>query len=150
MTTAHLTDQEIQLFIAEPDILNSQLKKHVAYCQQCQASIANYRMMFEGIKQQEEPVFDFDVSALVINQLPVPKRSFSWMLLLIPILSIAVITVSAIFFSTAIITVVKGMSVILLAIAAASTIVILFFQALEMIKDYQKKMHLLSQKTLQL
>ncbi len=151
MTTAHLTEKEIQLYVAEPDAISEKQKEHVIDCAFCQAKAANYTLLFKSIYNTPKPAFDFDLSALVIKQLPAPKATFPWAALLIPIFSILVVAVSVFLFWASIMAVIKSMSIVLLAAATTGAVVIMIFQALEMLKSHHKQMHaLLSTKTLQL
>ena len=151
MITAHLTETEIQLYVAEPEAINITLVTHIQGCALCQSKADNYILLFKSIKDSAKPSFDFDLSALVIEQLPAPKNAFPWAAVLISVLSAAIIAVAAIFFGATIITLIKGMSTILFAVAGSATIVIIVFQAIEMLKDHQKRMDaLFIDKTLQL
>ncbi|WP_439883439.1 hypothetical protein ACSX1A_09730 [Pontibacter sp. MBLB2868] len=151
MITAHLTETEIQLYVAEPKEIPEELKAHVQGCPVCQSKVDNYALLFRSIHNAPKPAFDFDLSALVMEQLPVPKSTFPWAAILISILSFSLVAVSAVFFWSSMIEVVKSISGILLAIAATGASVILVFQGFEMLKEHQKRMNtLLTQKTLQL
>lgn len=151
MITAHLTDAEIQLYIAEPENINDQLKIHVQDCENCQANIANYRWLFNGIQDQAKPRFDFDLTSLVLEQLPEPKRAFPWAAIMVSGFSVLLIFFSAIFFWPIMDAVIRSTPMVLLVSAVTAAVVILIFQALEMAKNHQKQIHtLLNAKTLQL
>ena len=151
MMEAHCTEAEIQVYVTEPEMLGATEKYHIQNCVHCQATAASYAQLFKSIHNIKKPAFDFDVSALVIEQLPAPKPAFPWAALLIAVLSIASVGVSAIFFWSSAMAVVKSVSIILLAAAATAALVILIFQALDMWSAHHKQMHvLLRSKTLQL
>ncbi|MES2276197.1 MAG: hypothetical protein V4592_09250 [Bacteroidota bacterium] len=143
MITAHLTDAEIQLYIVEPENINDQLTIHVQDCENCQANIANYRLLFNGIQDQVKPRFDFDLTNLVLEQLPEPKRAFPWAVLLISVFSVSFILLLGIFFWSHIEAVITRTPMVLIATAIAAAIVILIFQAVEMIRNHQKQLHAL-------
>lgn len=151
MITAHLTDEEIQLYVAEPHAISQQMANHIQGCAICQSKAANYVLLFNNIKAAAKPAFDFDLSALVMEQLPAPKRAFPWAAIVVSVFSVAMIAVSAIFFWSAIAASVRAVSGVLLTIAAAGALTILVFQVVEMFKEHQKRIDtILSQKTLQL
>ena len=151
MITAHLTDAEIQLYIAEPETISDQLKIHIQDCADCQTKTANYQLLFNGIHDHEKPRFDFDLTTLVLEQLPEPKRAFPWAVLLISVFSVSLIALLAVFFWSYMEAVIRRAPLLLIAAALTAAVVILIFQALEMVKNHQKQIHtLLNAKTLQL
>jgi hypothetical protein len=151
MITAHLTDAEIQLYVAEPEMTSDQLKIHIQDCASCQARAANYQLLFRGVHDQAKPQFNFDLSALVLEQLPEPKRVFPWAAIIASVFSFLLIVLSAAFFWSIMDAVIRSASMVLLASAITAAVVILIFQALEMVKNHQKQIHtLLNAKTLQL
>jgi hypothetical protein len=151
MITAHLTDAEIQLYIAAPENINDQLKIHVQDCENCQANIANYRWLFNGIQDQAKPRFDFDLTSLVLERLPEPKRAFPWSVLFISVFSVSFILLLAVFFWSYMEAVITRAPTVLIATAITAAAVILIFQAVEMIRNHQKQLHaLLSVNTMQL
>jgi hypothetical protein len=151
MTTAHLTETAIQLYAAEPDAISKEQMAHVLDCHFCQAKAANYTLLFNSIHDMPKPAFDFDLSALVIEQLPVLKAVFPWTAILISIVSALVVAVSAMLFWASIMAVIKSVSIVLLAATITGAVVIMVFQAFEMLKAHYRQMNaLLSSKTLQL
>ncbi|NHA06926.1 hypothetical protein G7092_24190 [Mucilaginibacter sp. HC2] len=151
MITAHLTDTEIQLYVAEPETISDQLKTHVQNCVDCQTNIANYQLLFNGIHNQAKPQFDFNLTNLVLEQLPEPKRAFPWAAVLISVFSVMLIASLALFFSSYIEATITSVSTVLTATAITAAVVILIFQGVEMVKNHQKQVHtLLNTKTLQL
>ncbi|MBB6112173.1 hypothetical protein [Mucilaginibacter lappiensis] len=151
MITAHLTDAEIQLYVAEPEMTSDQLKIHIQDCANCQTRAVNYQLLFNGIQDQAKPRFDFDLTSLVLEQLPEPKRAFPWAAVLVSVFSIILIALLAVFFWSYMEAVITGASTVLIAITVTAAVVILIFQALEMVKNHQKQIHtLLNAKTLQL
>jgi hypothetical protein len=151
MITAHLTETEIQLYVAEPEAISRQITAHIEGCALCRAKADNYILLFKQIEDAPKPAFEFDLTALVLEQLPAPKMAFPWAAIFLSLLATALITVSAVFFWPAIVVLVEGMSGVLLVVAATGAVVIVGFQAIELLKEHQKQINtLLVQKTLQL
>jgi hypothetical protein len=151
MITAHLTETEIQLYVAEPEVLDSQQVAHVAGCALCRTQAANYELLFNGMSNAPKPTFDFDLAALVLEQLPAPKRATPWALIVIAVLGAGIVAIAALFFWTAVAASLRVVSGVLLVAAATGALTILIFQIVEMFKAHQKQMDtILSQKTLQL
>lgn len=151
MITAHLTDAEIQLYIAEPENINDRMKLHVQDCENCQANIANYQLLFRGIQEQAKPQFDFDLTSLVLEQLPEQRRAFPWVVLFTSVFSVSFISLLAVFFWSYMEAIIAQVPIVLIATAITAAIVILIFQAVEMVRNHQKQLHaLLNAQTLQL
>ncbi len=151
MITAHLTDAEIQLYVAESEMTSDQLRIHIQDCVNCQTRAANYQLLFNSIHDHAKPQFNFDLSTLVLEQLPVPKRVFPWTGILVSVFSVLLISLSAIFFWSIMDTVIRSTPLLLIATTLTAAVIILIFQAFEMVKNHQKQIHtLLNAKILQL
>jgi hypothetical protein len=151
MITAHLTDAEIQLYADEAEMTSDQLKIHIQDCANCQTGAANYQLLFNGIHDQAKPQFNFDLSNLVLEQLPEPRHAFPWTGILVSVVSVLLISLSTTFFWSIMDAVIRSAPLLLIATALTVAAVILIFQALEMFKNHQKQMHiLLNAKILQL
>lgn len=77
MTTVHLTETELQQYASEQDAVKEEQKAHVLDCALCQTKISNYALLFKSIHDTVKPKFDFDLSVLVMEQLPPPRSGFS-------------------------------------------------------------------------
>jgi len=151
MIAAHLTDAEIQLYVAEPEMTGDQLKMHIHDCVNCRTRAANYRLLFDGIHRQEKPQFDFDLSTLVLEQLPEPKRASPLTGIFISVFSLLLISALIIFFWPIVNAAIRSTPLLLITIGLTAAIVILVFQAIEMIKNHQKQVYtILNTKPLQL
>jgi len=70
MTMIHATDNEIQEYSLN-NISNATAAEHIKNCSQCSEKAAQYKLMLGAIEQQDAPVFDFNVTQLVMQQLAV-------------------------------------------------------------------------------
>lgn len=70
MKDNHLTDIDIQTFVLQKANCDLAIIEHIAHCDDCKIKAEQYKTLFEGIKQQEKPAFDFNVADLVMSQLP--------------------------------------------------------------------------------
>src|SRR5687767_8187267 len=66
----HLTDHEVQQFVVDKQQCEATIVEHIHNCNECKMKSEIYQSLIIGIKQQPEPVFDFDLSAAVLKQLP--------------------------------------------------------------------------------
>lgn len=93
----HLNDQELQQYVLQSDHLLPQWNVHLARCPDCQRKVLVYKLLFEGVQQQEKPHFDADLSSLVMSQLEsarppgVLSRVLSGMLLLMIVFWVGII-----------------------------------------------------------
>jgi len=70
----HCSDSEIQAFVLQKNDCSADVKEHMALCTHCAAKAQQYILLAEAIEAQPQPVFNFDVAAAVMAQLPVPER----------------------------------------------------------------------------
>jgi hypothetical protein len=144
MMTQHLSEAEIQEYVLDKDGCPSSVTSHIRVCETCRASAAAYQSLFTGISQEPSPAFDFDLTSLVMPQLPVtpPKPSpyRFLMYLLIPALGIAAGIPLYLFKGEliAIFASVLPMSLYLILLIALS---IGIFQCVDMYKRYLKQIH---------
>ncbi|MEO6228471.1 MAG: hypothetical protein ABJB11_22810 [Ferruginibacter sp.] len=151
MSATHLTETELQQYVVEPELISKQLMAHVQVCTICQTKSANYALLINGMQEAAKPAFNFDVSVLVLNRLPVPKRSFPWATIIISLLSVALIAIVVVLFGSAMVTLFRGVSGIILTIMMGIAFVFVIFQAIEIVREYNRRMDFVTgEKTLQL
>jgi len=69
MSGAHLSEEELQQYILDRPARTPEDIAHLDGCPDCQARVATYGLLMEGLSQQPAPVFGFDVSAVVMRRL---------------------------------------------------------------------------------
>ena len=74
MNTSHPSEKEIQDYAISklPALTN-----HIQSCTRCKTAVENYQLLFSEIKNQPDPAFDFNLSALVLSKLPATNRRLS-------------------------------------------------------------------------
>lgn len=151
MSATHLTETELQQFVVEPELIGKQLMAHVQVCTVCQTKSANYALLINGIQEAAKPAFNFDVSALVLNRLPTPKKSFKWATIIISFFSVTLIAIVGVLFGSAMVTLISGVPGIILTVMTGIALVFVIFQAIEIVREYKRRMDFVTgQKTLQL
>lgn len=75
MKTLHPTENEIQDYCLNE--VNEIIANHIRQCIECSSKAAQYKMVFDSVKEQINPTFNFNITELVMNQLPVAKEKFS-------------------------------------------------------------------------
>jgi hypothetical protein len=146
MLTKHLTDDEIQLYAMNDQGCGIKIIEHVKLCSQCKAKVEAYQLLFTGIKHQPEPSFNFDLSALVLAQLPSSRaiRSGNNLAVYLFIL-IGIILMGSVFyiFRDYMITLFSGIASLVIYLILSTVLTILVALCFGMYKNYQKKMEAL-------
>jgi RNA polymerase sigma factor (sigma-70 family) len=81
MTIGHPSEMELQQYALDNSTCSSENMQHIEACENCQAQTAAYRLLYAAIKEQPSPVFDFDLSGLILAQLPGKQAEQSILLL---------------------------------------------------------------------
>lgn len=141
----HLTDDELQLFAVNSADCGAGIAEHIHVCQACKSKVEVYRALITGIKQQPEPVFDFDLSAMVLQQLPLPTQKASdrlllWMLVFI---GVAFLGGIAYYFQGSFVYLFEGISTIFLYLIVITVVTVLASLFIDMYKKYNKEMKML-------
>lgn len=71
MNTEHASEMELQEYALDKYGCSKQAITHIEVCENCQAGVAAYRLLFDKIKKQPKPAFDLDVYALLLPQISV-------------------------------------------------------------------------------
>jgi anti-sigma factor RsiW len=145
MSSTHFTENELQQYAEHSADVNPALAAHIATCGHCQAKVNNYRLIFGAIHAIEKPVFDFDVAAMVMAQLPAPalKRKFPWAMMCTIIFVLLIFTVAVVAFQGYFMQLFKGISMIILSLIVFSAACVLVFQGIELFNNHKKQMRVL-------
>ncbi|MFK8101451.1 MAG: anti-sigma factor [Saprospiraceae bacterium] len=73
MKNKHLTDLEIQAYAFDQPEKKALLMEHLQDCTVCQKRVEAYLSLATTIKDQPQPVLDYNLSELVLAQLPTEK-----------------------------------------------------------------------------
>lgn len=144
MKNKHINEIEIQQYVlrkADCDIITIE---HINHCRKCKAEVEVYELLFAEIKKEPNPIFDFDLANLVIQQLP-EKQDFSFDKYLIALLSGVSITVLSIliyltnhYFPS----VFNGISSMQFSLIMVTTLLISIFLYIDMNRNYKNQMTL--------
>ena len=145
MVAKHLTDVEVQQYVVDRQHCEMRIVDHIHVCGDCKLKAEIYQSVVKGITLQPQPTFDFDLSELVVQQLPSPKEkaSDSLLLRLLFLIGMAVIGAGVYFFEGSFVYLFKGVaaSLIYLIVITAGTVCIGLF--IDMYKKYNNEMKLL-------
>lgn len=143
MNTKHLTDDELQQYTLNSGDCDSTIAEHVHFCEDCKAAVKTYRLLFTGISEQEVPVFEFDLSELVVKQLqPSPKPKLlpeDFFIYLFSFVMIIITGAMVYFFRGYLIELFSGAGSFAIYLTVASVAVLLVFLCIDQYKTYQQK-----------
>jgi hypothetical protein len=147
MNNNHLSEAEIQQYaLGKPSL---QAQAHIAACAICAVEAANYRLIFSEMDKLPRPAFDFDVSGLVLGQLPqtetAPVSNERWFYLLI-FAAFALIGVPVYIYRVYFLSMFTAILPGSVYLAILSALFILILQCTSMFRKYQKQMNALNYK----
>ena len=146
MVNKHFTDDEIQLLAIDKIVTDAAADTHLNTCDLCKKKVEVYQAMITGVKQQQQPAFDFDLASFVLKKLHVPApeaandRVATWVLIFV---SIGAFTSAIYFLRSYLANVFQSVATILIyliAISAITVIVAIFFDTYN---RFRKKMKVL-------
>ena len=147
MKNKHLTDDEIQQYILQKAKCDIDIVKHIQNCETCKIKAEQYNLLFEGIKQQEKPVFDFNLADLILEQLPQSRykvsndKLFFYFIIFISVFSIFIVFY---FFRDSLLSLFKGITPILVALIITTVAALFVFLCIDMYRKYQMQMKTLN------
>jgi hypothetical protein len=146
VTTTHANDKEIQDYSLNNAVAPA-IIDHIRNCSPCRAKAVQYTMMLEGIKGQSDPVFEFDLTRLVMAQLPVksPKHSFgNYSLYPLLVLALLLVSILAYPLKNYLPGMVAGLTPILISLIVLTALVLSIFLSLDIYIKFKKKMDILN------
>jgi len=147
MINKHVNDDEIQQYVLQKADCDIDIIKHIRSCETCKIKAEQYNLLFEAIKQQEKPAFDFNIADLVIEQLPKSRykvstgKLFSYFIIFISIFSLSIIFY---FFRDSLLSLFKGISPILVALIITTVTCLFVILFIDMYRKYQAQMKALN------
>ena len=138
MTSTHLSEEALQACAMQAAGSGEAASAHIAFCEECRAAVAVYRQLFAAVKEQPAAAFDFDLAALVLQQLPEPKKIYSPIMVLSCFFSAALVIVPAWVFRKYLLAMVSGMIPVTSWLICTAVLAVALFQGIEMYRKYQK------------
>lgn len=145
MVLKHLTDDEVQHYAVDKPTCEKRIDAHIHLCEECRSKVEVYQLLITGIKQQSQPAFDFNLSELVVQQLPSQKEKTSDRLLLWVLLFIGIGFIGAIFyyFQGSFLYLFKGIAAIFIYLIIITALTVITGLFIAMYKKYDSEMKLL-------
>jgi len=145
MVTKHLTDDEVQQYAVNKSSCEKRMAEHIHLCEECRTKVEVYQLLITGIKQQPQPAFDFDLSKMVLQQLPSTKTTIAndkALVLIFGFMGIAFLG-GAIYIFQRYFDLFEGMKTIFIYLIVITAITVLIYLLIDMYKKYQKEMKVL-------
>ena len=167
MNDGHLTDEMLQELIWETESADESAKEHLSLCKHCKIRAENYRLLFIETEQLPKPVFNFDLSKLVIDHLmeqshetnivsipvPVPmpaveevhdvKQKNIWPWIILSFMALGLIGTPAYLLRDSLQGIVSGLSVMVLYLIIITIVLIAVFLVFEEYRKYNKQINTL-------
>ena len=146
MKNTHLTDLEIQVFLFQEINPDHDISVHLQQCGECRIKADQYRQIFELAGKEEKPAFEFDLTELVMEQLPSRKPEVSLeksLIYLILLIALPVAGVLIFLFYTRFSLLLTGVSPFFIYLTATGMISLLLFQSIDTYMKYKKRMNAL-------
>lgn len=145
MVTKHLMDDEVQQYAADKRNCEKRIAEHIHVCGECRFKVEVYQLLITGIKQQPQPAFDFDLSKMVLQQLPSSKTTIANDKALIWIFGLMGIAFlgGAIYVFQRYFDLFEGIKTIFIYLIVITAITVLVYLLIDMYKKYQKEMKVL-------
>lgn len=147
MTNKHLNDAEIQQFVLQKTNCDVDIIEHIQHCTNCKIKAEQYRLLFDGIREQEKPIFDFNLAELVMEQLPKRQQkisnedSFFYFIVFITIFLVCIVFY---LFGNNLLNLFWGITPILIGLIITTVTSLLVFLCIDMYKKYQTQMQVLN------
>ena len=145
MVVKHLTDDEVQQYAVDKPNCEKRITSHIHLCEECRSKVEVYQLLITGIRQQPQPAFNFNLSELVVQQLPSPKEKASDSLLLWVLLFIGIGFIGAIFyyFEGSFVYLFRGIAAIFIYLIIITALTVITGLFIAMYKKYDSEMKLL-------
>jgi hypothetical protein len=143
----HLTDAQIQQFVFDQTEVTDDSKVHIQHCAACSRRVEEYRLFFGELKMLPEASFDFNLEAIVMEQLPPsainPKEDKSLLYGFAIICFLSVLSLIY-FFGKELVHLFGGMELLLTGFIVTTALCIGVFLGIDMYRMYLKKMKALN------
>lgn len=145
MVLKHLTDDEVQQYAVDKSNCEKRIAEHIHLCEECRSKVEVYQLLITGIKQQPQSTFDFDLSKMVLQQLPSTKTTIANDKALIWIFGLMGIAFlgGAIYVFQRYFDLFEGIKTMFIYLIVITAITVLVYLLIDMYKKYQKEMKVL-------
>lgn len=147
MIHTHPDDISIQQYALQKENCSADIVGHMAHCEDCQLKASSYTLLFTALKEQEKPSFDFNLPALVMEQIPQTKpapdadNSFVYLIVL---MVFGLLGIGGYLFKEIFVSSFLRLAPILTYLIITTVISLLIFQGLDIYRKYQQQIKTLN------
>ena len=146
MKTIHVSDFTIQQFTFDPSECEAEILKHIHSCGTCKKRAESYLSLSNTIKEQPAPVLEFDLTTLVLDQLPTSLKkesAYNYFIYFLIAVSFGVVAVALYFFNESFIDLFSNTSAIPSYFMISVAMLILTALIIDNVKSFNKKINML-------
>ncbi|MDY8137058.1 hypothetical protein [Aquimarina sp. 2201CG5-10] len=147
MKTIHVSDYDIQQFTFDLSECEAEVVKHINSCEICKRRVEEYQLLSNTIKSQPDPIFEFNLSDQVLEQLeisPEKESTYGYFIYVLIVLSIGVVTSCLFYFKEIFIDLFKSTAAISTYLIISVTVLISLVMVFDMFRSFNKKIDLLN------
>jgi hypothetical protein len=147
MINNHLTDFEIQEIALYKNTCLEEAAKHISTCASCKIKVEQYELIFQGIKSQVEPSFNFNLSTLVLNAIPETSQndlSEKSIVYVISLVTIPILCSIVFLLKSSLSNLLSTISPMMIYLVITSVLSLSVFLFIEMYLKYKKQMQSLN------
>ena len=147
MINGHLPESVIQEYVLNKTGCETDTVQHMETCETCAASAMAYRSVLAELVQLPKPVFDFELSALVLSQLPASKPTFSFQPFwphFFAVLIFILLGIPIYLFRKYLLNMVNGISSLFIYAILATALIAMLAKGLSLYKKYKLQMNRLN------
>lgn len=140
MKQIHPGEEKLQQFVLEKNITDAGILDHIKNCEVCMKKIRVYEYLFEAVKEQSSPVFEFDLSEAVLAKLPKPVvKTAGENKIIYAIIASGIIFMTATWLFINDYLVFKITNSNLLYLLLTTLVIVFIFHSVDIFKNHQKK-----------
>lgn len=147
MKTIHVNDYDIQKFTFDLSECETKIIKHIHSCEECKMRVESYLLLSNTIKDETEPILDFNLTELVFDQLLLSSKQqsiYNYFIYILIMVSIGVIASVLYFFKETLIDLFSNTTAITISFIISVVILIAFALSLDLVRSFNKKINILN------
>jgi predicted anti-sigma-YlaC factor YlaD len=147
MKTNHLLESEIQQYSLDRLNCDKHIIDHIQSCETCREKAEAYAVIFSDIKDQLEPAFDFDLTDLVMKQLPQAKPNVivdKTMIFVLSFIALIAVGFTVVFFWSYFSELMTKITPMLIYFVSTCVVSLMIFMGIDLFSEYHKKLKILN------
>ncbi len=149
MKTTHVNDHDIQKFTFDLSECEAEIIKHIHSCSECKKRAESYLSLSITIKDQPEPVLEFNLTELVLDKIPLSSKKesdYTYFIYFLIIVSVGVVVSSLYYFKGIFIDLFNNTNTTAISTSFMVSVALLIIVALslDLVRSFNKKINMLN------